>query len=129
MKLPNMEHKFHIEIVGDESKITFVGDFLYRRPTLKERAMIDVMRARLSGDLIMIDPEVRAFNEAISYLKFTLKEFPDWWKESDNGSNLYDANVIIEIHSKCMEFEASWREKVYGKPVQEPVVSTEGQGS
>ena len=114
-KMPSMEYKFQVQIVGVETKKNWVGDFLFRRPTLKERAMIDVMRARLNGDLFTIDPEVRAFNEALSYLKFTLKEFPDWWKESDFGANLYDANVIIEIHNKCIEFEAQWREKVFGK--------------
>lgn len=113
-KLPNMEHKFHVEILGEESKIMWVGDFLYRRPTLKERAMSEVMRARLCGDLLSIDPDIRAFNDAISFLRFTLKEFPDWWKDTDSGSNMYDANVVIEIHNKVMEFEAKWREKVYG---------------
>jgi hypothetical protein len=124
-KLPNMEHKFNIQVTGEESKVTFVGDFVFKRPTLRERAMIDVMRARLGGDLLTVDPETRAFNDAIAFLRFTLKEYPDWWKDSDFGHNLYDGNVILAVHENCMKFEAEWREKVYGK-VQEPeVVSAE----
>jgi hypothetical protein len=115
-KLPNMEHRFKIQLVGEESKVNWVGDFLYRRPTLQERAMIDVMRARLNGDLRSVDPDTNAYNEALSHLRFTLKEYPEWWKECDMGGSLYDANVILEIYGKCMEFEANWREKTFGKP-------------
>jgi hypothetical protein len=125
MKIPSMEHKFNIQLTGEESKVTFVGEFTYKRPTLKERAMIDVYRAKLCGDMVTIDPETRAFNEAIANLKFTLKEVPDWWKESSNGADLYDTNVVLEVYNKCMEFEASWREKVYGKVQESGVVSQE----
>jgi hypothetical protein len=128
MKLPSMEHKFSIQVTGEESKQVFTGDFIFRRPTLRERAMIDVMKARLCGDLITIDPETRAFNNAMAHLKFTLKEVPDWWKDSDYGHNLYDANVILEVHNKCVEFEAEWQGKVYGK-VQESSVVSEEQGT
>jgi len=94
--LPSMDHKFSIQVIGDESGINWVGDFLYRRPTLYERTTIDVLRARLNGDLVTIDADVRAFNEAYAHLRWTLKEYPDWWKESDFGGALYDANVLLE---------------------------------
>lgn len=113
-KLPNMEFRFKIQLVGEESRVNWVGDFVYQRPTLQERAMIDVMRARLNGDLRSIDPDTNAYNEALSHLRFTLKEYPAWWKEADMGGGLYDANVVLEIYSKCMEFEASWRERTFG---------------
>lgn len=113
-KLPNMEHKFKIQLLGEESRINWVGDFTYRRPTLQERAMIDVMRSKLNGDLRTIDPDTNAYNEALAHLRFTLKEYPEWWKDADLGGSLYDANVILEIYGKCMEFEASWREKTFG---------------
>jgi hypothetical protein len=113
-KLPNMEYRFKIQLVGEESRVNWAGEFVYRRPTLQERAMIDVMRARLNGDLRSVDPDTNAYNEALSHLRFTLKEYPEWWKDCDMGGSLYDANVILEIYGKCMEFEASWREKTFG---------------
>lgn len=115
-KLPNMEHRFNIQVVGEESAINWAGDFLYRRPTLQERAMIDVMRARLNGGFMNVDPDTNAFNESLAHLRFTLKEFPDWWKDTDFGGSLYDANVILHIYEKCMEFEANWKKKTFGKP-------------
>lgn len=113
-RLPAMEHKFSIQIVGEESNLNWAGEFLYRRPTLRERTMIDVMEKRMNGDLLTIDPEVSGFNQAISHLRFTLKEVPDWFRDTDMGGNLYDGNVVLEIFNKCMEFEAAWRKKAFG---------------
>jgi len=117
--LPNMEFKFKIQVVGEESSINWAGDFTYRRPVLQERAMIEVMEKRLNGDLTTIDPDTAAYNEAMAHLRFTLKEYPDWWKETDFGGSLYDANVIVEIYNKCLEFEATWRKKSHGGDKEE----------
>ena len=115
--LPAMEHKFSIQVKGEESGINWVGDFNYRRPNLQERAMVDVMRARLNGDLRTLDPDVMAFNEALAHLRFTVKDYPEWWAESDFGGKLYDANVVLEVYNKCIEFEGEWRKKVHsGEP-------------
>lgn len=110
-KLPNMEFKFHIQTIGEETGINWVGDFTYRRPTLQERALIDVMRARLNGDLLTVDGDISSFNEALAHLRFTLKEYPPWWEDCDFGGALFDANVILDIREKCIEFEAEWKTK------------------
>ena len=134
--LPQMDHKFHYEGTGEESNINWVGDFVYRRPTLRERAMIDVMQKRLNGDLRTLDEDTMYYNEATSHLRFTLKEFPDWWKDTDYGSNFYDPNVIIDLYTKALEFEAEWRKKTFGgdekdvkdelEPVEETAVIIKG---
>ena len=128
LKLPQMETQWHVEVVGEESKINWVGDFVYRRPNLRERAMIDVMWKRLNGDLLTIDEDTRYYNEATSHLRFTLKEYPEWWSDSDYGSNIYDANVILDLYEKALAFEAKWREKTYGgeeKDVSDEVGASE----
>lgn len=112
--LPNMEHKFSIQVIGEESGIPWVGNFVYKRPTLQERSRIEIMCKRLNGDMFTVDEDIRSYNEAISHLRHTLKEYPDWWKEADFGGDLYDANVILEIYDKCMQFEAAWRERLHG---------------
>jgi hypothetical protein len=106
--------KIKIQTVGDESGINWVGEFLYRRANLKERAGIKVLEAQLNGDLTTVDLETRAYNEAIAHLRFTLHEFPDWWKDSDYGGKLYDTNIILELYKATLQFEAEWREKVSG---------------
>jgi hypothetical protein len=125
--LPEMEHKFAIQIKGEESQQNWVGDFVYRRPNLRERAAIDVMFRRLCGDLLTLDPDVQALNEALAFMRFTLKSYPDWWKDSDFGGAIYDANVILEIYAKCMEFEADWRKKVMGGNPEDVRVKDENE--
>ena len=112
--LPNMEYKFSIQVIGEESGLNWTGDFVYRRPNLKQRGMIEVMMRRLCGDLRTLSADVESFNEALAHLRFTLIESPDWWQSADFGGNLFDGNVIIEIYNKCIEFEADWKSKVHG---------------
>lgn len=116
-KLPDMNYSFNVSIVGKETSIPWNGKFTYKRPTISERGQIEAMACRLNNDLISIDSDVMAIHRALSHLRFTLKEFPDWWRDSDFGGALYDTNVIIEIYKKVIDFEDSWREKVLsGKP-------------
>lgn len=112
--LPNMEFPFEIQVRGEESQLNWAGKFRYKRPTLYERSQIEVMKARLNGDLVTIDPTISAFNEAISHLRYTLIESPDWWKEVDYGGQLYDTNVVNAVYEKCIQFESEWEKRVKG---------------
>ena len=125
--LPVMEHKFSIQSMGEESQINWVGDFKYVRPNLSERTKIDIMRVKLNGDLRTLDEDIKALNEALAHLYFTLKEFPEWWKESDFGGRLYDTNVILDIYESCIKFEKEWREKVHGGKPEGVEVDGENQ--
>lgn len=113
-KLPPMEHSFEIQVQGNESGINWVGKFKYKRPSLGARSRIDVMRTRLNGDLDGLSQEVRDFNEAIAHLRYTLEDFPDWWRDSAFGLDLYDGNVVSEIYNKIMDFEDEWKKKIFG---------------
>ncbi len=111
-KLPSMDFAFDVAIKGAETGIMWLGKFVYRRPTIGHRSRIDVMRARLNGDLETVDNDTKEFNEAISHLRWTITESPDWWKDSNFGLDLYDGNVVGEIYTKVLIFEKSWRDKV-----------------
>jgi len=117
-KLPSMEYRFDISVNGDETKTVFHGSFTYKRPTIAVRSMIEQMRVRLNGDLRTLDSEIALNNEALSMLRFTLTDSPQWWKDCDCGGNLHDENVIFELYNKCIQFEADWRKKVFGGKVE-----------
>jgi hypothetical protein len=119
VKLPKMEHSFSINVNGRETGVVYVGDFLFVRPTLGDRSKIDVMHKRLNGDLTTLNNDTFKFNEAISYLRFSLKEFPTWWEDSGMGINLYDSNVVVEVYNKCVEYEADFLAKLHGDKLSE----------
>lgn len=114
-KLPNMEHSFQISVNGNDTGTTYTGDFTYKRPTVGDRSRIDVMNKRLNGDLLTLEPETVQFNEAVAYLRFTLTKFPDFWKDSNMGMDLYDSNVVVEVYNKCSKFEEEYLSKVHSK--------------
>ncbi len=124
--LPNMEFSFEYQGKGEESGMNWTGSFTYRRPTLRERALIDVMSKRMAGDLSTVSQDVAYYNEASAHLRFTLKSYPEWWKDSDFGGMLYDANVIMDLYDKVLEFEAKWREKTFGEEDGVEVGSDQG---
>lgn len=118
-KLPSMEFKFHLNVQGEETGVNYIGEFTYKRPNIAERSMIESMRVRLNGDLKTLDPDIALNNEALSYLRWTIKESPDWWASSNYGGSLHDLNVLFEIYNKVIQFEAEWRQKVFGKDKDE----------
>ena len=116
-KLPSMEYRFEINIQGEESKVNYMGSFLYKRPSIGQKTLIEQMKSRLNGGLPNgINEDIALNNEAMAYLRFTLVEYPDFWKDSQFGFSLMDENVLLEIYNKVVLFEAEWRKKVYGEP-------------
>ena len=128
-KLPDMEHRFSIQIKGDESGLMWVGEFVYRRPTLVQRGQIERFRTILDGDLVTIRSDITILHTALAHLRFTLQEAPGWWKAADNGGALYDANVVTEVYDKCINFEADWRKKVLGGDPKEVEEGNHNVGS
>lgn len=112
-KLPPMDFDFDIQITGAETGELFIGHFKYRRPSLGTRSRITAMRARMNGDLTTLDEDTQDFNHAISWLRFTLDDYPQWWSDASYGMDLHDANVVAEIYNRCMDFETKWKERVF----------------
>lgn len=113
--LPDMEYPFQIQLTGNESGVNWVGKFKYLRPSLGARGRIAAMRSRLNGDLENLDdPEVIDFHHMISHLRHTIIESPQWWKDTVNGYELHDGNVVSDIYNKCMDYEKEWKGKVHG---------------
>jgi len=126
-RLPSMSHKFKFQAVGKESNINWVGDFEYQRPSIGERGQIDRLRASLNGDLSTIDVTTDDLHSAMAHLRYTLKKFPDWWRDSQFGASLYDTNIILDLYKECASFERDWQKRVSGGNPDD--VSTEKESS
>ena len=114
-QLPKMEFSFDVAVNGNQTNVAYTGTFIYKRPTIGDRSRIDVMNKRLNGDLLTLENETMLFNEAISHLRFTLIEYPEWWKAANLGMDLYDANVVVEIYNKCVDFEEVFMKRLHSK--------------
>lgn len=110
IKLPEMEHKFAFEEKGEETQKWWRGNFTYKRLTLGERALVDKEKAKLMEGLFFLPEEVIFYYDMIALLKYGLKEYEDWWEESNFGKNFHDLNVIAALYKECMTFEQKWSE-------------------
>jgi len=106
--LPNMEHEFHVSVVGDTTGMKYEGNFSYRRPSLGKIRKIRCMQARLCEGQTL-DTETDLLNEMISWLSFTLESAPDWF---GNPFDLFDFNVIGSIWDEVLKFEDAFQSKI-----------------
>lgn len=97
---------FDIDVVGEGSGTTFLGKFRVKtRLSFREQLRIDQIRRELIGP----DPagnvgdDAAAYAVALSELAVRLVEVPGWWKESKNGLDLEDENVLFDVWKKVRE--------------------------
>jgi hypothetical protein len=124
--LPAMENSFSITAL--EGMITgkkYEGNFTCKIPNLKTQALIEKHKAMLNGGLqASLDPLTLRLHHRLAYLRYTLTEFPKWWKDADMGYELYDGNIVEELYDRVMKFEADWMEAVWGPEEKAPEEKT-----
>lgn len=115
-KLPPTEGSFFIDVTGETTNQTFKGEFECKIPNLRDQALISKHRAYLNGDLVAyLDAPTLRVHHMISYLRFALTKYPNFWKDSDQGYELMDSNVIEDVYNKALEFEEEWMVQVWGE--------------
>lgn len=124
-ELPSMIHSFKIEVEGNVTKKAYAGEFTCRITNNRDRSMISKHKAYLNGGF-ELDFATDNFHHKIAYLRYTLlgpdikkdmaKGYPNWWRDSDLGFDLYDANVVEKIYDKVLDFENEWLKEVWGDP-------------
>ncbi len=114
--LPPSTHSFSLDVEGNVTKKKFKGEFSCKITNIKTNVLISKHKAFLNGDMAdFLDPGALRMNHMISYLRFTLTEFPTWWKDSDMGYDLFDPNVVEEVYDNVLKFEESWTKEVWGE--------------
>jgi hypothetical protein len=112
-KLPSMEFTFTIKIKGTDTPTIWEGTFKYRRPNRRMKSEIAKTTAMLNGGIPGIDEDTAFLHELLAYLKHTLVEHPQWWKDKDYGYEMHDDNVAVEIYKKTQEFEKEWKDQAW----------------
>lgn len=114
--LPNSE-TFVINVVGDATGETQTGKFIAKkRLSFNDQMARDNFRRKMLGEAPG-EPTPRASSMAtiFSELIVRLTEAPSWWVDADEGRNLEDENVIVEVYDRCMKIETDAKEEVAKK--------------
>lgn len=108
MQLSGSEAIFSINVIGDKTKETFMGEF-----TVKcIMSPMDLIKSdKLYRNLIGDNPhfanqDVREYAFVFSQLQFRIVKSPSWWELGEiNGQNVQDRNVLITIMNNALEAE------------------------
>lgn len=113
--IPDTNHVFQLDLIGSVTKRRFLGDFSCKIPTIKDQALIAKHEAMLNGEFpVYLNQGVLKVHKWISYLKYTLTDYPSFWRDSELGYSLRDANVIEAIYDEVLSFEDAWYKKIWG---------------
>jgi hypothetical protein len=112
-QLPKNESNFSVDISGDTTFKKYEGAFTVRCIlTTGQRHTMELEKSRLLGSSINPTDALVGLAEVLATLRARIVEAPGWWKDSLNGTNLSDENVLMELYTKVGEAETQWRQKV-----------------
>jgi hypothetical protein len=114
--IPFTEKSFQIDVQGNLTKKRYLGDFTCQIPNIKEQCLMKKHEASLNGDMVgFLDPGTINMHKMISHLRFTLKEYPSFWKNSELGYTLRDPNVVKVVYDEVLAFETEWLKAIWGE--------------
>ena len=117
--LPPMQTVLEIDVVGEDDGRQYKGEFVYKRPTLRDKATIAINFAKLKKDATDLNEDVALLLYMSAHLKTTIIEAPQWFLDSNGGLDLYSANILTEIYMKTVAFENDWHKLVFPEAVDD----------
>lgn len=108
---------FTVHAVGENSGDRFDGQFTTRNVlSFRQQLDRDQTRRRLLGEVpagTVPVQRVLISSEMLAELSVRVVDSPKWWRDSDNGIDLEDDEVLVEVYNKTMakvaEYDAAKR--------------------
>jgi len=110
--LPVMEHTFEINKKGKNAQKVYTGSFTYKRLSIGDQSKAGILKTKLNGDLINVDQDVNHLHDMLSWLRYGLIEYPEWWRDCNFGNDLFDVDIIEDIYRQVFKFETEWVKKI-----------------
>jgi hypothetical protein len=117
-ELPPMEHAFTLNVIGEETRKLYKGDFVYKRPTIGAKSKIAATKVILNNRE-KVDEDTDFANYMRAYLTHTIIKAPDWWYKELMGESMYDINVLTDMYMEVTKFEKEWFDKVWKEEEKE----------
>jgi hypothetical protein len=111
--LPKLEKSFEIDMVGEETGVPYVGQFVTKCVlSIQDKQLIELQKSRMSADLANPSGRLFAISTMLSSLRVRLIETPEWWKDLDDGAKILDEEVIVQIFEQCEAKAQEWKDEV-----------------
>lgn len=87
-------------VVGENTGEVFEGQFTFKiLLNLQEFHDKELLYTQLLGDISNPTRQLESLAYIRSNLKYHIVDAPMWWKESRNGSDLFDFNVLTQLQA------------------------------
>jgi len=114
--LPKQERSFDFKEVGTITSEEYAGTFTVRCIlNIGQKHAIELEKSRLLADQRNPTNGLISISIALAELHGRIIESPSWWKDSNNGIDIFDEEVIYSIFDKCMELEEQWKTELKAK--------------
>lgn len=113
MNLPKNERTFEFEEVGELYGKPYQGSFTVKCVlTMLEKRVLEIEKSRMRSDITNPTPDLIALTTILANLKARIISAPEWWKQSNDGNDIQDENIIVALFDKVMDQEEEWRKEV-----------------
>jgi hypothetical protein len=111
--LPKNEKSFDVDVIGSTTGHIYKGQFTVKCVLdIKGRHSLELEQTRLLADYANPTPGLMGIAHSLSHIRAKTVAAPDWWKNSDDGADILDENLIAAVLDKCKEMERDWRKEV-----------------
>lgn len=113
MDIPSREHTFYFKDKGERTRKTFEGSFTVRA-LLTQQEIVDVgmLMDQYNRGSKTLAQGVSLLNRAFAELDVRIIKAPAFWKDSNQGRDLLDTNIVFGLYKAAMDAETEYDKKL-----------------
>lgn len=125
MDLPNKEKSFAFEHIGETTGKKYDGQFTVLCVlTVGQKHALALEKTRLIGNYMNPTDDLAGFAVILANLRAKIVNAPEWWNQSNGGSNIDDEDALVVLYNKVLEAEVQWKEDLKKKTATPDQTST-----
>jgi len=114
--LPKKEKSFTISQAGLTTGHKYEGTFeVICCLSMGQRHSEAAEKTRLMGDYANPDADLYSLATTLATLRVRIQDSPEWWKQSNGGTDILDEEIINLLWEKTVGAEADWRKELKDK--------------
>ena len=125
MDLPNKEHTFEFEHIGETTGKEYKGRFTVLCVlNVGQKHSLALEKTRLLGNYANPTDDLAGLAIILANLRAKIVDAPEWWKQSQGGAIIDDEDALVVLYRKVQEAEFAWKEELKKKTQKLPDPNT-----
>lgn len=116
MQLPSKEKVFELDHIGEDTGKEYKGTFTVLCVlSVGQKHALALEKTRLQGNYTNPTDDLAGLAIILANLRARIIDAPEWWKQSQGGTNIDDESAIVVLYRKIQEAEFEWKEELKKK--------------